>query len=85
VGKRVRLLIAPGLIAASLAAVIVTGMHSRGTLSPPPSRAKATNPYIDTRTGCEHLTYGCTGQKRAYAGTGRVVFTEFVPRAQAGG
>jgi hypothetical protein len=85
VGRRVRSLIAPGLIAASLATVVVTGLHSGETLPPTPTRAKVTNRYVDTRTGCQHLTYGCTGQKRAYSGTGRVIFTEFVPRGQAEG
>jgi len=75
VGTRVRRLIAPGLIAASLATVVVTGLHSGETFSRPPSRARAPNPYIDTRTGCEHLIYGCTGQTAA--GTGRVIFKRY--------
>jgi hypothetical protein len=79
VGRRVRRLIAPGLIAASLGALVVTGMHSGATLPPTPSRAKATYPYVETRTGCQHTIHWCTGQKRTYAGTGRVVITEFAP------
>ena len=67
-----RRLVAPALIAASLAAFVVTGLHAGETPSRTPSKARVTNPYIDTRTGCEHLIEGCTvGQKRANQGTGQ--------------
>jgi hypothetical protein len=77
VRRHARGLVAPALIAASLAAFVVTGMHSE-TLSPTPSKARAPNPNIDTRTGCQHLLEGCTIGRRP--NTGQVVITEFRER-----
>jgi hypothetical protein len=61
------------LFAASVAAFVVSGLSAGERPSPTPSKARATDPYIDTRTGCEHLVEGCTIGKRV--NTGQVQIT----------
>ena len=56
------------LFAASVAAFVVSGLYAGETRSPTPSKTRATNPYIDTRSGCEHLVEGCTIGKRVNTG-----------------
>ena len=53
---------------AAVAAFVVSGLYASETPAPMPSKAVATNPYIDTRRGCEHLVEGCTIGKRVNTG-----------------
>jgi hypothetical protein len=67
-----RRLLPLSLFAASVAAFVVSGLYAGETPSPTPSKARATDPYIDTRTGCEHLVEGCTIGKRVDTGQLRI-------------
>jgi hypothetical protein len=64
----VRTRLVPVVLFAAVAAFVVSGLYARETPSPTPSKPRATNPYIDTRTGCEHLVEGCTIGKRVSTG-----------------
>jgi hypothetical protein len=71
-----RRLLAPGLIAVSLAAFVVSGLAQDGTrLRPPPETGgwSPYGPYVDTSAECEHLVEGCTIGKRV--NTGRLYIT----------
>jgi hypothetical protein len=71
-----RRLLAPGLIAAALAAFVVSGLGQDGTRLRPPAETRGWSPYgryVDTSAGCEHLVEGCTIGKRV--NTGQVKIT----------